>query len=300
MFRDAELRGMLYSNIGVIVTLVALLCNLLDIKRKRLVMSGTSSLFVIKMKDVKSKFFIFKILSNITFVAFVEIFILFCVQYLFPILMNPTFGDLVNTGTNYFGLLTFAPIFSVVFCCLFWVNPLKQMDLAVIAFPLALSISKNACFCAGCCHGIEWINGTFNYKYGRPEVPVQLIESACAFLIFVFLLKYRKKAKAGTVYPIYLIVYSILRFATEFLRAEPNVLGPLKTYHILCITGFVIGLILYFVAIKFGDKITYLFENTTYFKKGELHEKVVAMREEIANTDFSKKSKKKVKETVTE
>lgn len=295
MFRDPALRSSLYNNIGAVFVVAALLFNLFNMKRKRYLMSGASLLFAKKMNDVKSKLFIFRFLSNISVIAFFEIIVLFFIQFGLPLTTNTTFGEIFNTGGNYFGLLTVSPIVSSVFCCLIWINPLKQMDLAVVSFPLALFGAKIGCFCAGCCHGVEWINGTFNYKYGRPEVPVQLIEALCALLIFFILLKYRKKAKTGTVYPMYMILYCGSRFCSEFLRAEPNVLGPLKTYHLLCIAGFVIGLILYFVAIKFGDKITEIFDNTTYFKKGSPHEKVVAMREEIANTDFSKKSKKKAK-----
>ncbi len=290
MFKDPALRSSLYNNIGFAVTMIVLAYSLFNAKKKKNSMSGASLIFKSKMASVNSNSFVFKLLSALPLIMFIEIAIFFLIQYLLPILQNPTFGSWVGSGTNYFGLLMFAPIFTAIFCFVLWVDPLRQMDFAVVSFPLALSVSKIACLFAGCCHGMEWENGVFNYRFGRPEFPIQLVESLIALLIFVVLFKYKNKAKAGTVYPVYLMLYCGTRFFSEFLRGEANVLGPLKRYHILCIAGFIVGIILYAVIVKYGEKITKLFEETTYFTKGKLHEKVVSIREEIANTDISLKA----------
>lgn len=290
MFKDHDLRTTLYFTINNVAYYLIMLYFVIMVKRKRNILSGLALGYRKQLTDKAPKNLIFKALSNVTLLAFIENVIFFLTQYQFPGATNLIFADWFGTGTNYFGLLSTAPILSTLVCFMLWVNPLKQMDITTPIFPLALAITKISCFCAGCCNGAEWQHGVFNYRYGRPEVPVQLIEGLWGLLIFIFLMKYKKKAKTGTLYPIYLILFSATRFFSEFLRAEPNVLGPLKTYHLLCLAGIVYGVILYLVALKLGDKITALFEDTTYFTRGKLHGKVVVAREEIANTDFSIKN----------
>ena len=129
--------------------------------------------------------------------------------------------------------------------------------------PFHLFFVKMSCFCAGCCHGIPWEHGLYNYNpnYLGRQVPVQLIEAFWGLLIFFFLLWYRKKAKTGNIFPMYMILYSATRFISEFLRPEENVLGPLKMYHILCLVGIVYG-ILHLVFLHFyRDTANTVFDN---------------------------------------
>lgn len=172
---------------------------------------------------------------------------------------NGAFGSLVGTGGNYFGILICFPNFMTVFSLVFAINPLKQVDIATMGLPVFLFFVKIACFCNGCCWGIPWEYGPYNYHYDHPgnQVPVQAIEAFCAALILVILLIYRRKAKTGTIYPMYLTLFCFTRFFSEFFKADyPDVLGPLKVYHLLCIVGFVIGVILLIIMRKYGEKIS--------------------------------------------
>ena len=100
----------------------------------------------------------------------------------------------------------------------------------------------------------------YHYEAGpKREFPSQLLEAALALIIFIFLMWYRKKAKEGTLFPVYVILYSATRFFSEFTRCDPDVFGILKTYHILCIIGVVIGIIELLVVLKFSDRIRPLF-----------------------------------------
>lgn len=168
---------------------------------------------------------------------------------------NRPFGKLVGTGANYFALLFINGTLYVLYCCIVGINPLKQLDWATPSYPLALIFSKIGCFCGGCCWGVEWEHGLYSYRNERYEVPTQLIEAFLALAIFIFMMFYKKKAKKGTLFPTYLILYCSTRFFSEFLRREVNVLGPLKVYHILCIIGVIVGIVLLIVVKKYGDKI---------------------------------------------
>lgn len=179
---------------------------------------------------------------------------------------NWPFGELVGTGANYFGALFTIPAIMFLSSVIFLENPLKNSDITTITLPLFLVFVKIACFCQGCCYGIPWEYGLYNNHPKHPgyQVPVQLIEAGLAALLFVVLLIYRKTiynkgGKDGTIFPLYLALYSFTRFFSEFFRNEPPVFGFLKTYQILCIIGFVAGVVLFVLACKFNKPITSLF-----------------------------------------
>ena len=135
--------------------------------------------------------------------------------------------------------------------------------MATLLIPIQLVFLKLACFLNGCCWGIPWEHGLYNHHPHHPgkQVPVQAIEVLFALVIFIFLLWYRRKAKAGTIFPMFMILYSFTRFFSEFVTAAyPDIIGPFNMYQILCAIGFVIGLLLFFIVTKFGDKISDFFE----------------------------------------
>lgn len=195
---------------------------------------------------------------------------------------NMAFGNLVGTGGNYFSTLFLAPIAWSLLSLILGANPLEQIDLATMFLPVYLFFVKLACFFNGCCWGIPWEDGLYNHHPYHPgrQVPVQAIECFWCLVIFAFLLWYRQKAKKGTMYPVYMMLYSATRFFSEFLRHEENVLWIFKTYHLLCIAGFLIGLAFYFFVAKFGNKMF------TFIDKK--HQKIDAV---IAATEGGHKSK---------
>lgn len=173
--------------------------------------------------------------------------------------VNEPFGNLFGTGKNYFGLLFVVPVIWFLLSILFLSNPLKQIDGVTVLLPIQLFFFKIACFCAGCCWGIEWKYGLYNHHQHHPgtQVPIQAIEAFLALAIFIFLLIYRKKAKTGTVYPMYMILYSATRFPVEFLSAaNEKIVGPFNVYHFLCIIGIAVGVLMLLFVKYFGEKLT--------------------------------------------
>jgi len=239
----------LYTFFNFISCVVLLIYNLLHFKEKKQILSSASKT-AIKRFESKSKK---NILSNLWFYVIGEILIISMLQYCGTSWLNIILGDIVNTGANYYGLMFFAPPLVVIFCLLVKIDPLSQMDLITPAYPLALIFVKIACYFAGCCRGIPWEHGFFNPVSRQIEFPIQLLESLVALLIFVILILVKNKLKKGTVFPVYLIVYSSIRFFTEFLRAEPEVFIGLKAYQILCIVGIVVGIFEYFAACKYNS-----------------------------------------------
>ena len=190
--------------------------------------------------------------------------------------VNQPFGRLVGTGGNYFGLLTVVWLVVILISVLILSNPIKQLDLVAIFLPFRMIFTRLACFFNGCCWGIPWEYGPYNYHYDHPgnQVPVQAIESGFVLIIFLFLLWYRKRARPGTMFPMYLFLYSGLRFFNEFFTAaDPDIIGPFNMYHILCAIGFVVGLVAFFVMRKYGEKISSAFDRTVNNKIDEITRK---------------------------
>lgn len=254
---------LLYNLLDVLATVALFIFNLSQYNRKKNLQSyGTSylqNIFHKKNPDTK-----IRILSGPVLWIILEILIFSVVQYLLTASFNRTFGDMLQTGVNYFGRLYHIPFLLTAFCILFWVDPCKQIDLITPAYPLALFVTKIGCFCQGCCAGIEWAGGLYNHAHDRVEFPLQLVEAGLALLIFIFLMFWRNKAKPGTMFPTYLILYSATRFFSEFLSEKADVFWILKKYHILCLIGVAVGIIELAIALIFGEKISKFFRETHY------------------------------------
>ena len=260
MLPDKEMREFIYGLGIVVATFVFYIYNIFQYKHKKA--SRCKLYLMINEKvagDEKKQKLMF-------FLSIVELVI--CSAFLYvPTLFNVAFGRFVGTGANYFGLLFLAPISLSLSSFLLWNDPLKQADISTPGLPLALVFMKITCFTSGCCHGVWWPGGPYSYRNEREEFPIQLVEAAVALALFFFLLWYKKRAKTGTVLPVYTILYSSIRFITEFWRGQELVWRSLRVYHFFCIIGFVVGVIELIVVLKYGDKISKYFENTFYFSR---------------------------------
>ena len=218
-------------------------------------LSGLILLAFILFQTTKYREFIYTKTTNQkkrTAFAFFQLLIISILLYVLLTVLNRAFANwFTNGNANYYGNLTSWLIIMSLLPSIFRVSPLKTMDLLSPGLPLSLFVAKLACFFHGCCHGFEMTNSFYYNQYtNQHEVPVQLIEAFVAALLFLFLLWYKNKNTIpGSVFPIFLILYSITRFFTEFLRADlPNVLGFLDAYQCMSIIYlFVGGFLLYLV-----------------------------------------------------
>ena len=194
-----------------------------------------------------------------TILAVIHCLIFTLINYHFAGVYGNWFGNLFDRSGNYYGVILFGPLVFAVYCFVSGIDIIKAYDIITPSFPLALTFSKFACFTAGCCNGMEWEHGLYSYYYDRIEFPVQLVEMALAFIIFVILILIKKKLKRGTLYPLYILLYSATRFFSEFTRAEPDIVGNLKFYHLCCLAGIGFSIVFMLIAIFLGDKISRLF-----------------------------------------
>lgn len=112
----------------------------------------------------------------------------------------------------------------------------RAADFFVQAVPLGHAIGKIGCFLAGCCYGKISHVHALSVKFTDPHClvpqhlhgvglyPVQLIESAISFCLFLVLYKLSNmKHKAGTILAAYMIGFGIIRFTAEFFRGEDEI-----------------------------------------------------------------------------
>ena len=193
--------------------------------------------------------------------ALVEIMFIFGVIFALSTPFNNmiSMAFLNDTSANYFHNIFVLPLGLIAAAIIFKLSPMRFTDYIAPAMSLALILYKIACFCDGCCYGVPTEKfGLINRWSGRKDFPIQLVEAACAIVMFIILLIVRRKKgrKPGTLYPFFMMMYCASRFVSEFWRDDyPDVLGPLKSYHFQCIIGFVEGALLMLFALKFSDKL---------------------------------------------
>lgn len=135
---------------------------------------------------------------------------------------------------------------------------LLTMDCFAPGIALGHAIGRLGCFSAGCCWGVEcdlpWAvtfrNPAANELTGVPlDIPLhptQLYESGTELLIFGILWRYfHTPHRTGSVIGWYLILYSIARFAVEFLRHhDQGLIAGLSLTQWISLATFVAGIVI--------------------------------------------------------
>ncbi|MFP4177705.1 MAG: prolipoprotein diacylglyceryl transferase [Acholeplasmataceae bacterium] len=111
-------------------------------------------------------------------------------------------------------------------------DPVKYMNLFIVALPLGHGCGRIGCYMAGCCHGKPTDSAfgvVFPYSESHPFHgvkihPTQLYEATFNFLLFLGLLflffKWRKRHESYVFVALYLILYGTFRFINEFFRGD--------------------------------------------------------------------------------
>lgn len=130
----------------------------------------------------------------------------------------------------------------------------RLLDIYAVLVPLFHTFGRIGCFLGGCCYGIESSFGfTVHGNAFNPSVngvnrfPIQLVESGCNLLIFLFLLYffYRGIMQSRLIY-IYILIYSVVRFTDEFFRGDVHrgMLFGLSTSQWISIALFLFALVM--------------------------------------------------------
>jgi phosphatidylglycerol:prolipoprotein diacylglycerol transferase len=118
-------------------------------------------------------------------------------------------------------------------------------DWFAVIVPVVIMLGRVGCVLHGCCLGrvceASWF--TMNDATGVarwPAAEVELIFNA--LMLGVILLMRWRNYLPGQLFHIYLISYGLFRFAHEFLRETPDILGPISGYQIAALGVAALGL----------------------------------------------------------
>jgi phosphatidylglycerol:prolipoprotein diacylglycerol transferase len=110
----------------------------------------------------------------------------------------------------------------------------KTGDSFAVPVAAAVAVGRLACFSAGCCYGtpttLPW-GVVFKSADSLPRHPTQLYEAAFHFIAALVLYRlWRRNLLSGQLIKLYIIAYLVYRFASEFIRPEPEILFGLTGY----------------------------------------------------------------------
>lgn len=114
---------------------------------------------------------------------------------------------------------------------------------AIIA-PVGIILGRIGCWLHGCCLGRAWEPAWFTVRdvsgiWRWPSVPVEIVFNL-AMLVSFFVLRHQRRL-TGQHFHLYLVAYGLFRFAHEFLRDTPRVIGPLSGYQLIALSVAVFG-----------------------------------------------------------
>ncbi|MCK4994474.1 MAG: prolipoprotein diacylglyceryl transferase [Candidatus Omnitrophica bacterium] len=175
---------------------------------------------------------------------------------LFYVLINPEIyfkNPLEIIKINKGGLVFHGSLLGAIITALVFVKKSKQplfetLDIIFVFLPLAHALGRVGCFLNGCCAGkpTQSFLGVIFPGHSLRVHPTQLYSAF--FLLIIFLILYfleKKKHFAGEIVSLYLIIYGVMRFAIEYLRDNPKVLGDLTMFQCISIVLILLGGVLH-------------------------------------------------------
>lgn len=171
-------------------------------------------------------------------------------------------------GAHYVGGFIGAIVAALVFANRRRLPTAELFDALVVGVPLAMIFARIGCIAQGCCFGapVGWL--PFGMVYGAQThpyralagegykmaaghtpllFPVELAEGLGSILIFVALLYVRRRKHVpGQVFTAYIFLYSLLRFALEWVRGDTErgiwLGGLMSTSQIICFVGLAVSM----------------------------------------------------------
>jgi phosphatidylglycerol:prolipoprotein diacylglycerol transferase len=143
-------------------------------------------------------------------------------------------STLQSGGTFYGGVL--GALALIILYARYWKLPfLSLADAYAPCVALGAMLGRIGCFSAGCCYGkpteVAW-GVIFSSEYAHGLVgtplhvrlhPTQLYDSfAAAGILLVLLLMRRRKRFPGQLWALFMMLYGLMRFTTEFYRGDPG------------------------------------------------------------------------------
>ena len=189
--------------------------------------------------------------------------ILFCIVEWKAFVADPM-SVLTGSGFVVYGGIMGGVLVAYLYCRAKKLNFWDYFDVVLPCVAIAQGFGRIGCFLAGCCYGKEtdsWLGIAFTNSTQAPNgvklIPTQLFSAAGMFMIAALLFWYAAKTthKKGQVGALYMILYSIGRFAIEFFRNDfRGTVGPFSTSQFISLFIFVAGIVLFVLRNKIEEE----------------------------------------------
>lgn len=152
--------------------------------------------------------------------------IFYVVQHLAYYRANPwEIPDLSRGGLVWYGAFILGLASSLVYMRMKRIDILQALDLAAPYIALAQAVGRMGCFLNGCCYGLEapdrFPPAVYAAYDGCMRHPTQLYSAVMLLAIFVVLRIWHELRRfKGEIFLGYCMLYSVKRFAVEFLRGD--------------------------------------------------------------------------------
>ena len=153
---------------------------------------------------------------------------------LFFAILESGFDITVVGSISLFGGIFFMPLMYFVYAKIKNIPLSIVFDVFSIALASTLFFARLNCLHAGCCQGIIMDSNGIRWPAREIDLLAHLL-----FIIFAAPRIISNQSK-GKLYPYYMIIYGLTRFANEWLR-ENESSSPIHIAHIWSIVSFVIG-----------------------------------------------------------
>jgi phosphatidylglycerol:prolipoprotein diacylglycerol transferase len=122
-------------------------------------------------------------------------------------------SNIIRAGGPLYGTVLGVIGMIFLFSKMFNYRAIDILGLASIALFGANFFSRIGCLMAGCCYGIQLPTGN--------RFPYQLTEGLLCALVFICFLIWRpEKKQKEIIFPLSIIIYSVIRFVLEFFRGD--------------------------------------------------------------------------------
>ena len=151
-------------------------------------------------------------------------------------------NSVLRSGRSITGALIFGFLFAELAKPLLR-YPMPPNDRFAAMLPFSVAIGRIGCLLGGCCQGIPYTgwcamrgaDGVLRHPAPLYEIAFQAIVG----VIFIFMAK--REWLFGRLFSLYLVIYGVFRFLTEFVRDTPKFFHGLSGYQVLALAMIVIG-----------------------------------------------------------
>lgn len=180
--------------------------------------------------------------------------------------------DVLWSGRSITGALIFGFLFAEIAKPIMGYR-MPPNDRFAALLPFTIAIGRIGCLTSGCCGGLPYDGFCAAHDAtGASRYPTQLIEILFQIGVgIVFQIMVKRGALHGHLFSVYLVLYGVFRFLTEFIRDTPKSYAGYSGYQLLALVTMVLGAVV-FLKRRFAPPAWTSFEDqvrTTVSKEGD-------------------------------